>query len=203
MKVKQNKQRGKKNSETAAASNFRSSGTCGVWTWTRTSRLSTPCRKDLWRSRSAGRFPGRASLSSSAGCTPPPASAPACRSWSRSGGRSSSLRSSRTSADTGRPRALSREVGEMRWLAVNPADSTTPDEPSENDLKAGQKKASRKLQSLKRFEVYATPLNKADYCSLSCYVFSRRRVQPPQSFLSFTPGSVTCGPISSVVAEKS
>lgn len=113
-KWKYNKKNKKKSTETAAASNFRSSGTCGAWTWTRMLHLSTPCRKGPWRSRSVGRFPGRASLSSSAECTPPPASAPACRSWSRSDGRSSSLLSSRTSADKGRPRALSREVEEMR-----------------------------------------------------------------------------------------
>lgn len=109
MRVKKKTQ----NTETAAASNFRSSGTCGAWTWTRMLRLSTPCRKGPWRSRSVGRFPGRASPSSSAECTPPPASAPACRSWSRSGVRSSSLPSSQTSADMGRPRALSQEVEEM------------------------------------------------------------------------------------------
>lgn len=111
MNVKKKKN---KNTQTAAASNFRSSGTCGAWTWTRTSRLSTPCRKGPWRSRSVGRFPGRASLSSSAGCTPPPASALACRSWSRSDGHSSSPPSSLTSADMGRPRALSQEVEGMR-----------------------------------------------------------------------------------------
>lgn len=99
----------KKNADSSCL-HFRSSGTCGAWTWTKTSRLSTPCRKGPWRSRTAGRFPSRESLSSSAWCTPRPASAPACRSWSRNDGRSSSPPHSRTNADKGRPRVLTREV---------------------------------------------------------------------------------------------
>lgn len=85
---------------------FRSSGTCEAWTWMRRWRLSTPCRKGPWHSHSAGRFPSRESLSSSAWCTPLPASAPACRFWSRNGGHSSSPPSNQTNAGKGRPRAL-------------------------------------------------------------------------------------------------
>lgn len=88
---------------------FRSSGTCGAWTWTRRWRLSTPCRKGPWHSRSAGRFPSRESLSSSAWCTPLPAAALACRFWSRNGGRSSSPPSNRMNAGKGRPRDLKDE----------------------------------------------------------------------------------------------
>lgn len=88
---------------------FRSSGICGAWTWTRRWRLSTPCRRGPWRSRSAGRFPSRESLSSSAWCTPHPASAPVCRFWSRNDGRSSSPLSSQMIAGRGHPHALRGE----------------------------------------------------------------------------------------------
>lgn len=93
---------------------FRSSGTCGVWTWTRRWHLSTPCRRGPWRSHSAGRSPGRESLSSSAWCTPLPAAALVCRFWSRSDGRSSSPPSSRTSVSKGHPRDLREENKKYR-----------------------------------------------------------------------------------------
>lgn len=94
---------------------FRSSGTCGAWTWMRRLRLSTPCRKGLWHSHSAGRFPSRESLFFSAWCIPLPASAPACKFWSRSGGRSSSPPSNQRSAGKGRPHALMEEVKKKCW----------------------------------------------------------------------------------------
>lgn len=96
----------RKASADSPASPFRSSGTCEAWIWRRKWRPSRPCRRGPWHSRSAGRSPGRGSPSSSAWCTPRPAAAPACKSWSRSGERSSSPRSSLTSAGTGRPRVL-------------------------------------------------------------------------------------------------
>lgn len=88
---------------------LRSSGTCAAGTWTTRWRLSTPCRRGPWRSRSAGRFPDRESLSSSAWCTPLPASAPVCRSWSRNVERSSSRPDSQMSVSKSRPRDLRQE----------------------------------------------------------------------------------------------
>lgn len=51
---------------------------------------------------SAGRAPGRACLSAGAGCTPAPPAAPACRSWTRSGGRSTARPRSPRSAGRSR-----------------------------------------------------------------------------------------------------
>lgn len=98
---------------------FRSSDTCAAEIWSRRLRLSTPCRKGPWRSRNAGRFLSRERLSSSAWCRPRPAAAPACRFWSRSGGRSSSPPNNQTSADKHRPRALVEEVKKKWQLVVN------------------------------------------------------------------------------------
>lgn len=94
---------------TTAASCFRSSGTCGVWTWTKRWRLSTPCRRGPWHSHSAGRVPSRECLSSSAWCTLLPASAPVCRFLSRNGGRSNSRPSNQKNASTGHPHDLEEE----------------------------------------------------------------------------------------------
>lgn len=104
---------------TTAASCFRSSGTCGVWTWTKRWRLSTPCRRGPWHSHSAGRVPNRECLSSSAWCTLLPASAPVCRFWSRNGGRSSSRPSNRKNASTGHPRDLEEESNKNIWAVIN------------------------------------------------------------------------------------
>lgn len=104
---------------TTAASCFRSSGTCGVWTWTKRWRLSTPCRRGPWHSHSAGRVPSRECLSSSAWCILLPASAPVCRFLSRNGGRSSSRPSNRKNASTGHPRDLEEESNKNIWAVIN------------------------------------------------------------------------------------
>lgn len=85
---------------------FRFSGTHAVWTWSTRWRPSTPCRPGLWHSRSAGRSPGRVSLSCAAWCTPRPGGARVYRSWSRSGGRSSSPPNSQRNAGMGHHRDL-------------------------------------------------------------------------------------------------
>ena len=70
------------------------------------------------RSRSAGRAPGRGHPSCGGACTPGPRSARACRCATRSGGRSRSPRSSRTTSGTCLPPDLGaereREGGERR-----------------------------------------------------------------------------------------
>lgn len=67
---------------------------------------------------SAGRSPARGRLSDGAWCTPAPPAAPACRSWTRSGGRSTARPRSPTSAGRSPPPHLRGRAGIRALSAV-------------------------------------------------------------------------------------